>query len=720
MQEFRFQRPNGETRWVLMRASAIRSQTGKILGYVGTDEDITERKQVEAELAKAPDTALESARLKSEFLANMSHEIRTPMNGVVGMANLLLDTSLTAEQRDYAETITKSADALFNIINDILDFSKIEARKLLFETIDFDLRETIEDTVELFAESARAKRIELASLVYGDVPTQLRGDPGRLGQVFSNLLSNAIKFTEHGEVVLRAIRETHTESHVQIRVTVSDTGIGISPDAQRRLFQSFTQADGSTTRRYGGSGLGLAISKQLVERMGGAIGVESALNKGSTFWFTAQFEKQPVQNVAPRPPRADLKSLRVLVVDDHAINRQILREQLRQLEMRADSAATADEALTLLRQAAELRQDYALAILDHCMPELDGLALARTIKSNPRLARVTLMLMSSSGERPSSETLQEAGIAKCLLKPVKQSTLLHGVETVLGGAALARTSSFDEPVAEIPWPGAAAGNHRLLLVEDNPVNQKVTLRQLRKLGYSADIVSNGVEALKALEYARYDVLLMDCQMPEMDGYETTRRIRSGNQPQPYIIALTAHAMQGDRERCLEAGMNDYLPKPLKIADLLAALDLAELAVKNPAHPAVAGPEKSDPQPVPVSSISGSFQDEESPIDPRPLHDLNANHPELYNEVVDLYLSDTERAIDELRQAVQSGNPETVRRLAHRLRGASMTCGAVAVVGPLSQLEKADSKEGLTDAPRLVDQTVEAFARVREFLERRRV
>ncbi|MBM3837894.1 MAG: response regulator [Verrucomicrobia bacterium] len=305
---------------------------------------------------------------------------------------------------------------------------------------------------------------------------------------------------------------------------------------------------------------------------------------------------------------------------------------------------------------------------------------------------------------------------------MKQSTLLQSVETALGGAAdLARAPRLDEPVAETPLRGAAAGKHRLLLVEDNPVNQKVTLSQLRKLGYGAEIAGNGIEALKALEYAHYDILLMDCQMPEMDGYETTRRIRSGSQPQPYIIALTAHAMQGARERCLEAGMNDYLPKPLKTADLAAALELAKLALQNPTgSSAVASLESSGAESVPVSSGSSLVRDEQSPIDPRPLHDLAANDPELYNEVVELYLSDTERAINELRQAAQAGDPDVIRRVAHRLRGASLTCGAVALVGPLNQLERTDSKEELADALRLVDLTVEAFARVREFLKRRRV
>ncbi|MBI2947288.1 MAG: PAS domain S-box protein [Verrucomicrobia bacterium] len=705
----------------------LRDKSGQIVGLQGIFSDVTERKQFEAELAKARDVALESARLKAEFLANMSHEIRTPMNGVVGMANLLLDTKLSPEQRDYAETIAKSADALLTVINDILDFSKIEAGKLTFETIDFDLRETIEDAVDLFAEPSRARRIELASLVYSDVPTEVRGDPGRLRQIITNLLSNAVKFTEKGEVILRATRETETETHVQIRVAVSDTGIGIPPETQARLFQSFTQADGSTTRRYGGTGLGLAISKQLADRMGGEIGVDSAPGQGSIFWFTARFEKQTAGAVRPRLVPANLTGLRVLVVDDHPVNRQVVQEQLRPSQVRCDGAASAGEALTLLRHAAELRQDYVLAMLDHCMPEMDGLALAKAIKSDPRIASVSLVLMTSSGDRPRADVLKEAGIADCLMKPVKQSTLLDTLMNVLAQSdprSEDTAVALDPASAPAPPETVAHDSPRILLVEDNLVNQKVTVNQLRKLGYSAEVAANGVEALKAVQRTHYDIVLMDCQMPEMDGYEATRQIRARGGPQPFIVALTAHAMQGDRERCLEAGMNDYLAKPLQTEDLASAIERAKAALNLETKPIVPGATNMAPAgaetstaPAGIAAAPAQTPRRDVLVDPNALRDLAAGPPELYNEVVALYLSDAERTLNALRRAAQSGDPETIQHLAHRLKGASLTCGVVALVGPLARLEQCGSNEELAEAGKWVKQAEEAFARVREFLSR---
>ena len=661
---------DGRESWASVTKVPIYNKAGVVTGIIGISRDVTKLKEAEVALEHARDTALETARVKSEFLANMSHEIRTPMNAIIGMADLLIDTAMDEEQREFADTIRSSADNLLNIINDILDFSKLESGKFTIENIDFDLRETVEDAAELLAQRAQKKGVELVYDFADDAPTALRGDPGRIRQVLANLVSNAVKFTERGEVLIRVTRVGERDGEVRIRIAVSDTGIGMAPKTLPMIFRAFTQADGSTTRKYGGTGLGLAISQQLVAMMRGQINVESTLGTGSTFWFELPFTRQtPTPGDGDNTP--DFHNLRILVVDDNATHRNTLQHQLGRWRFRSSAATDAVEALKLLHAAATEKDPYAVVLLDLEMPGVDGLTLAKTIKDDAQLAGTRVLILTPFGQRLDQELMAELGVSQCVVKPAKQSRLLDALMTSTHTTVLNAAPSSARHPATVAPARRATQPLRILLAEDNAVNQKLALRQLQKLGYPAQAVGDGLAVLHEVQRSNYDVILMDCQMPELDGYEVTRRIRafelqhSSSRTPIYIIAVTAHALDGDRERCLSAGMNDYLTKPLHISHLDAALARAirrRPASAVPVAPDVIAP--SEGMPVLNPTSLASLKDLREPGQPDPLIEL-----------LELFRRESEACVQRMEQSVVQQDANLMVRAAHSLKGSSNNLGA---------------------------------------------
>ena len=699
----------------------LRDDRGQPIAAIGVNRDITERKQYENQLVEAREAAVEGARAKAQFLANMSHEIRTPMNGVLGMSELLLSTKLTARQLDFVKTLQVSGEHLLGVINDILDFSKLEAGEMRLDTDELNLNRCLEEVLDLCSPQADAKDLELALLIDTEVPRQLLGDAGRLRQVLTNLVGNSIKFTNTGEVVIHVSvhSQSDNEEQTQLRFAVKDTGIGIVPEEQQKLFQAFSQVDASTTRRYGGTGLGLAICKQLVEMMGGEIGVESEPGVGSTFWFTATFNKVAADSMKEAMEQVSssvltspetLTGKRVLVVDDRPINRQIVQYQLSAKGMEVDEADNGIIALNALQAAAEAGKPYDVALLDMKMPKIDGSTLGRLILSEPDWAQTKLVLMTSIHAGDSAQPLLKSGFSDYLVKPVKESQLVESLLKVLASEEPSLVTNTLSSGQEGTNPALGQSiSLKILLVEDTPINLKLVRHQVQLLGHQSEAAENGQQALDKLAQNNYDIVLMDCQMPVMDGYTATRalRQREGTDRHTVIIGMTAYAMQGDREKCLEAGMDDYLSKPVMVKNLAPVLERWSSVVKDNFQEETSQSE----------SPSGIDLDPSvDVVDWGRLKEISEGDSAFQLELVQGFIKEGATFITQAKQSLVDEDWNTLANKAHQIKGASSSVAVQAMPEVARQLRNEALLKNQESAAQLIAQLDQILERLKGHID----